>query len=122
MAKKIDISDIQKEINSQLEQYTKTLSGKTDEEALKVVKHLVNDIKASSPVKTGDYKGGWTYKKDGFRYIVHNRTNYQLTHLLEFGHAKVSGGRVSGKAHIRPAELTAIRMFEEAVRKAAQES
>ena len=51
-------------------------------------------MSANSPKDTGDYKKGWRIKQDKARksIIVHNATDYQLTHLLEHGHVKRNGG------------------------------
>lgn len=78
--------------------------------------NLVKALKAHSPKKTGSYRKGWKLKKSGkHKYVVYNKTDYQLTHLLEHGHAKRDGGRVEARVHIRPAEEIAIRNFMDRV-------
>ena len=49
--------------------------------------------------------------------VVHSRNRYQLTHLLEKGHAERGGGRVKAMPHIGPAEEKGIRMLEDSIRK-----
>ncbi|MFQ8989189.1 MAG: hypothetical protein ACLR6T_11005, partial [Intestinibacter sp.] len=48
--------------------------------------------------------GGRTRKKHYYGKTIWNRTNYQLTHLLEFGHATRNGGRTQAQPHIRKVE------------------
>lgn len=65
-------------------------------------------LKSKSPKRHGDYAAGWALKPVQAGavkgYIVYNADHYQLTHLLEKGHAKVNGGRVRAIPHIRPVE------------------
>lgn len=70
------------------------------------------------------YAKGWTMTVETARMetkaIVHNKRAPGLAHLLEFGHAIVSGGRVVGEAraipHIKPVEEKIIKSFEEEIR------
>lgn len=80
-----------------------------------VGKEAVKKLKATSPVNpkgkhSGRYAKGWTYEKKAYRGravgVVRNKTDPQLTHLLEYGHPLVRNGKVVGnveaKEHIRP--------------------
>ena len=78
-----------------------------------VAKESVQKLKNTSPVKTGSYAKGWATKRQGeMDVIVHNRTDYQLTHLLENGHVirnkKGTYGRTHGIKHIAPVEEWAV--------------
>lgn len=94
----------------QVRNYTQDVKEKLDAAAKEAARDLSKDLKQTSPEKTGDYKKGWRVKKKRKTYVVHN-VEYQLTHLLEHGHAKRGGGRVPAKIHIAPAEDKAIHAF-----------
>ena len=65
----------------------------------------VAKLKQNSPKGvTGDYADGWNKKKQGTKRIIHNATEYRLTHLLEKGHATRDGGRTRAFPHIKPVE------------------
>lgn len=94
-----------------------------------VADELVANLKADSPdsgqAHAKKYNKGWA-KKVMFestvekRVTVWNKTAYQLTHLLEFGHAKRNGGRVAAQTHIAPnadkAESELVKRIEEAAK------
>lgn len=86
-------------------------------------KECCEGIKADSPVRKkggGKYKRGWKVKTVETPLVVtctvHNATDYQLTHLLENGHAKRNGGRTAAIAHIKPNEEKANAAVEKRVR------
>lgn len=69
-------------------------------------------------VRTGKYNRGWRNKvKVGDRYVHATISNkeYQLTHLLEYGHATRNGGRTRAFPHIKPVEEFCKKDFEERV-------
>lgn len=119
----IDIDQLANEIVKGLKEYSQDVVEKVNTSSTKVAKAAVKKLKATSPKLTGDYAKGWRQKEDKYTgqpntHIVYNKTDYQLTHLLENGHAKVGGGRVEGKPHIRPAEQEVIEQFTSGVEEA----
>lgn len=96
-----------------LEEYSRDMKRKVNTAVDKVGKESVNKLKDTSPKKTGDYAAGWKLKRERGRngindVVIHNATEYRLTHLLENGHVirnkKGTYGRTSGRKHIAPVE------------------
>lgn len=122
MGSKIDISHLSEEITEALNEFNDDFNESVVELTDTVAKNTVAMLKASSPKKTGSYRKGWGVTRN-FKYkrgvsrvytaVVHNKTDPQLTHLLEKGHADIRhGGRVDPIVHIEPAEeLAEIEML-----------
>lgn len=113
--------DLTKEIMEELRRYTKATGEKVEIAKKDVSKALVKELKSSSPERRPRYKKGWRTKKIGNGYITHNKTDYQLTHLLEYSHPTRSGRNTDAKPHIRPAEKRAITSFLDKIEKAVKE-
>jgi len=120
MANGIDIDKLASEIAKGLEQYSKEVVEKVNVSSKRISNEAVKKLKDTSPNKTGDYAKGWRQKevKDLVQpnnHIVHNKTDYQLTHLLEYGHLKVDGKRVDAIPHVEKVEKEVIKEFLEEV-------
>jgi hypothetical protein len=114
-----EIQGVAKEIMKQLEYYVHDVKQNVDEAKQETAKEMIAELKQTSPEKRPSYKKGWKIKKTSKSVIVHNATDYQLTHLLEYGHPVKGGGRDTDAApHIRPAEEKGIRKYLNKVERA----
>ena len=113
----LDITEI-------LNEYSSDIQEAITNEAQLVAKQGISTLQATSPKKTGRYRKGWrvkTTKGQGFvECIIHNATDYQLTHLLEKPHLLRNGARSTPQVHIAPVEQNCIREFENNVEKIIQ--
>lgn len=102
----------------------KAILDQFDEKVNTVLKNAGRDVsqeaaeklRNSSPRQSGSYASGWTVTEQDGRFVVHNATDYQLTHLLENGHVIENQygvyGRTRPRKHIKPVETWANREFQ----------
>lgn len=117
MAKLKGLSNLSNEIAKALTEYTDEVTKGIEQEKKDKGKKAVQLLKERSPKGAGDYAKGWREDTIDGKEVIHNKTDYQLTHLLEYGHAKVNGGRVDAIPHIRPVEEQINNEFVEGVKK-----
>lgn len=125
MAKNIRPTDLQKELQELIEEYESEVNKAIEEALPEVGKETVKELKKTSPEDRGKYKKTWKSKIEedrlGKKLIVYNSDNYRLTHLLEHGHAIVSGGRKAGSTeaieHIGPAQEKAVKKVIEKIKR-----
>ena len=116
------VSEMADTIKQYLDEYS-TLATSEMKEAVKATANATKrEIEAAAPRRTGRYAKSWAIKKtkensNSLALTVHSKTQYRLTHLLEFGHALRNGGRTKGIAHIAPAEAHSATMLEAEIRK-----
>ena len=109
MAQKVSVGHLSDAIMEGLEEYAE-LAAEEVKTAVRNAGNTVKDqISQTAPERTGAYAKSWSVKKtkessQALEVTVHSRNRYQIAHLLEHGHAKRGGGRVSAIPHIAPAE------------------
>lgn len=119
----VKIESLSSEVMKELEKYADVTKEKVKAAVKNAGKIALDEIKSTAPSDTGKYKKSWAIKvidetSSGMTLVVYSRNKYQLTHLLEFGHAKRGGGRVSARPHIAEAEEKAIEAFEKGIEEA----
>ena len=113
----INIDQLAAEIARGLAEYSQGVIEKVNVSSEKVGKAAVKRLKQTSPKRYGNYAKSWAMKTEPevgqpHKRIVHVKApHYRLTHLLEYGHAKVGKRRVEGSPHIRPTEEEMNREF-----------
>ncbi len=110
------------DISKVLEDYTNDIQESICDVADQISKEGKNRLKNTKNtyhIRTGKYNKGWNVKKEkGNNYIkatIYNKTDYQLTHLLEYGHLTRSGSRTRAYTHIEPVNNYCVSKFESAV-------
>ena len=96
-----------------LDEYSERVQNVSRVAIQRVGRESVKKLRNVSPKRTGSYARGWrlkTLKMSGnvTDVVVHNATDYSLTHLLEKGHVirnkKGTFGRAPAHPHIKPVE------------------
>ena len=111
------IDDMASEIMKGLQEYADLADTEVKKAVRKTATEVRKEISSNAPEDTGAYAKSWTANKvsensHSLQMTVYSKNRYQLAHLLEHGHAKRGGGRVSGKPHIAPAEENGVQLLE----------
>jgi len=112
---KVKAEDLSNAVMEYLNNYAEDIHDDVVETTEDCTKRAIEELKEVSQskfkthVKSKPYWRGWDSKiqlKGKLKYhrVIWNKTNYQLTHLLENGHHTRNGGWVDGKPHIEPIE------------------
>ena len=125
MGKKISISQLSAAVMEAVREYADTATEEVKQAVTETGDTVRDEIRRNAPKDTGRYARSWTVKKtketsQSLTVTVNSKDNYQLAHLLEFGHAKRGGGRVAAQPHIAQAEEHGIEQLEEKLRKALE--
>ena len=100
-----------------LNEYSEEVKETMYEVAEEVANEGAKELQETSPNNRGKYHKGWGVEKEtdgkGTAFIIRNKKYYNLTHLLEKGHALKNGGRAKAFPHIASVEQKVIQAYED---------
>lgn len=108
----IQIGALASEIGSILSMYSNNVSNETEkwlkETADRTAKRVQENAKTAGFKANPKYVEGWTKKKVNGKWIVYQKNQPGMAHLLEHGHVVIIRGEARGRTrafpHIKPAE------------------
>ena len=113
--KKVKVDNLTKAVLTELENFNDVTDEACNKGVSETAKKAVKELRNAHPPGSGQYGSwdesynkGWkvmqtkTDKRYNKKATIHNATDYQLTHLLENGHATRNGGRTRSFKHIAP--------------------
>ena len=111
MSDTVSVDQLADAINEALQEYANLATEDMKKFINQAGKTVRKEIRSKAPKDTGKYGKSWRVKKvhedsQTLELVVYSPSRYFLAHLLENGHAKRNGGRVSARPHIAPAEET----------------
>lgn len=120
MSTRVDPAGLAAAVIDELDQFAKLTEEELGRAVERTGESVRRDISEHAPRDTGAYARSWTVKKGHAgattsSVVVHSKSRYRLTHLLEFGHAKRGGGRVAARPHIEPARERGEKTLEELI-------
>lgn len=120
---RVSIDGLADAVMESLNEYARTSTEDVKAAVRKAGNTVRDEIKGTAPKDTGAYAKSWSVKTEketsaSLEVVVHSRNRYQLAHLLEYGHAKRGGGRISAKPHIAAAEQKGVEELEKSIEKA----
>jgi len=102
-----NVDDFALAITNAVRDYTEDVGEAIANEVKSTADLILAEVKRLAPKRTGEYARTFTKTDKSLpgnrKYVVWNKKHYRRVHLLEFGHAKVGGGRVQAYPHMRPA-------------------
>lgn len=118
------IDDLANQIVQAVKSYTDDVTNAIEKEVDDTAERIKQEAIDNSPKRTGDYAKGFKVTKQNRgginRRVIWNKKHSRRVHLLEFGHAKRGGGRVAGRAHLRPAYDGNVETMQQNIRRIIQ--
>ena len=117
MSDKVKVDNLADYIVKLMKEFEGTTEEACEKGVLETADDAVQELRNAHPAGSGqyhswnEYNKGWKKrlstqktKLKGIQAVVFNEKHYQLTHLLENGHATRDGGRTQAFKHIAPVE------------------